>query len=86
MRQLADSCTDLRAVVLVGLIWTALVGVAAQTQSPTVNLFIEAFAYSSAKKWITAGGLTAFTNCNPNDRCWAQVVNENSQKKTVTPS
>ena len=47
-RQLADTCTDLRAVVLVGLIWAALVGAAAQTQSPTVDLFNGKCNYSSA--------------------------------------
>ena len=85
IRQLADSCTDLRAVVLVGLIWAALVGVAnaGQTSSPTVNLFNGAFDYSSAKPWITSGGQLVFESCSPSAVCWAQVENENSQQKTV---
>ena len=85
IRQLADSCTDLRAVVLVGLIWAALVGVAnaRQTSSPTVNLFNGAFAYSSAERWIDGGALF-FEKCSPSAVCWAQVVNPNSQQKTVT--
>ena len=90
IRQLADTCTDLRAVVLVGLLWwAALVGVAAQTQSPTVDQFNGEFDYSSAASWMSSSGKPAFEICQPTTpvsiaNCWAKFVTEKSDQSDVT--
>jgi hypothetical protein len=77
IRQLANSCTDLRAVVLVGLIWTALVGEAAQTQS-TVDLFNGEFTATAT--WMSPSGKLNFNICpqspGSNANCWADVVKD----------